>query len=605
MPLADLAKEIWGIIKSLFSPRGQVIILLLVFFAVGTFLLKHNGIPTSELLIPSLFVVVIVLYSAFEFRNKWLLLLGTVMLIAWSGWSYAEGTKDGRQVRRLMVQGANLRKSADSDGSLKKYEEARLAAQKNKLPNEEMDCLYELGDIKYLMSDYKGAKSDLQNCEQLAIQLNLAGKKAYALSRLGDIARYSGDTGLAGRLLSEALQAFIQVRDIKGQAVAYRGLGDVELKRNTTISRQHFEKARQLSVQVQDQLGEADALGGLADLNSLVGHTEEARNHYTKALAIYQQLGETDGQGDIYRGMGDLNRHLGSLDVAENCYSDSLSAYQRANDKGGQADAYRGIGDCAQIKSLPDRARAKYDLALRLFQEVGDLNGQAQVQLGLGELELQTNKEAAKRFYVDAYNVYLDTQSKEGQGTSLRHWGDLEVTQDQPDPARQHYQQALDAYKDVGNQIGQAEVFKSLGDLETKLSNLDAARSNYHFAFDLYEKAEDLYGVAQIQKVLGDLETIASSKTPAMQSEKIKEAQRYYESALETYRKTNSKLGQAVTLQSKAIVDQKANNDASARENREKASALYSDIGIPKPAPLSTPNRLTYENRLIQLANKQ
>src|SRR5205807_484363 len=163
----------------------------------------------------------------------------------------------------------------------------------------------------------------------------------------------------------------------------------------------------------------------------------------------------------------------GSLVDAENCYSEALSAYQRANDKGGQADAYRGIGDCAQIKSLPDRARAKYDLALRLFQEIGDLNGQAQVRLGLGELEHQSNKDVAKRYYVDAYNIYLDIQSKEGQGTALRHWCDLEVSQDQSDPARQHYQQAMNAYNEMENQMGQAEVFNSLGYLETKLSNLD------------------------------------------------------------------------------------------------------------------------------------
>lgn len=604
-------KELWEqlvkLLKALPIPVRVIIIVGLLLTGLSFYLLREQT-PGKLLLIPALVLVLTVIALTVFYRPRWTPGVAALLLLLWGGWCYAEVTKDRRQVRKLMEAGATLRREGNPQGSFQKYTEASQAAHNSKLVAEEMECLYELGDIKYLMSDYKNAKSYFDDCEQLAIQLNATEKKAFVFSRLGDIARFSGNTPLASRLLEEALKNFTLLQSVKGQAVVYRALGDVELKRNASLSRQYFEKAKELYDQVSDLLGQANALAGLADVSSLVGRTKEARERYQAALDIYKTLGADDGQGDVHRGMGDLDRRLGDLDKAEAHYASADGAYQKAQDKGGQADVYRGLGDCAQIRSITDnslagRARQKYELALGLFQEIGDVNGQAQVHLGLGEVELSVDKQAAKQHYRQAYNVYLDTGSKDGQGTSLRHFGDLEADEDQFDPARQHYNQAIDAYKQVDNKLGQAEVLKSLGDLETKLKKVDAARDNYSKALELYETAENLNGVAQIKKVLGDVELLASTKSP----EKIKAARGYYESALKTYLETESKFGQAITLQSKAIVELKEKNSAAALQNFQKASNLYGDIGIAKPAALTGPataGRANYENRLIHLANK-
>jgi hypothetical protein len=105
---------------------------------------------------------------------------------------------------------------------------------------------------------------------------------------------------------------------------------------------------------------------------------------------------------------------------------------------------------------------------------VGDRNGQAQVYLGLGELDQLADPKASRASYMLAYRIYLNTESKEGQGTALRHLGDLDASLNQEAPARQNYEQATGAYKHVNNQIGQAEVLKSTGNLERKLGNVEA-----------------------------------------------------------------------------------------------------------------------------------
>jgi tetratricopeptide (TPR) repeat protein len=588
--ITKLLGTLWSKITKHLSTRDTIIVLVLAIFTVGLFFILHNEIPVIQLIWPALIGLMAVGYILVRKIKRWW--MGSVVVVLFFGWAfscYLAYTNEYRTVMRLMATATKMKQDKNYSGGLATYEEAYSLAKAHKLPKEEMDCLHEMGEIEFLMSEYSDARSKFEECRKVAEEINDQKMLGYVWFRLGDIERFSGNTDLALRHFKRSMEIYLQTTDKDGQAGVYRGLADVELKRNASKARQNYNESLKLYQEAKDTLGEADALAGLGDLEGRVGNSTQARDYYNRALELYQQDegqdGE-DGQGDVYRGLGDLELFLGNLEQADGAYHQAFGFYQSAKDSGGMADVFRGWGDLARVKVNEDRineeyARQRYQQALDIYNQIKEQNGAARVFNKIGELVSGFNANLASENYKNALRIYTEIQSVDGQAGTYKDIGDLDIKGDHSDDAQRHYDKALDLYKKVENQLGQAEVHKGLGDLARKLDQLDVAQQHYNQALQFYQDMQYQSGIAQIQLVSGDLLNIASAKEPPLKkTKKINEARASFSKALEAYETSDNKLGQAVALQGIANVEAKQNNSAAAQRHLNEAAKLYNTMGI-------------------------
>ncbi|MBD0370448.1 MAG: tetratricopeptide repeat protein [Pyrinomonadaceae bacterium] len=593
--LKTLLEKLGSLIGSSLTKGQTITVLVLLIIAGGLFLIPHNKIPTVQLIWPGLFVLLAIGFILISIIPRWWIVTIVIALfVGWSSWCYFTYTKVPRQIRQLMTTAALIKKDNNYNGSFAKYQEAYNLAKENDLLVEQLACLREMSELKYLTSEYTEARNFLNEGLGVAERLKDQSALGHVRSRLGDVERFSGNIPLASEHFKAALAIYEKLGNKRGQAQAYRGLADLELKRDGVKARENYNKALKLAQEVKNQLGgadidelienelgEADTLAGLGDLEGRVGNTTQALDYYNRALAIYKRRGSTEGQGDVYRGLGDLERYLNKLDEADTDYQQALGLYQFIGDLGGQADAYRGLGELGSVQVKEDKinegiAKQYFKQALELYEKIKEQNGQAEIYNLLGELDSALSAEAAQKNYETALNIYKSIQNLDGQADTLKDIGDLDVKAGKHDSARGRYETALGFYKKVGNQIGQAEVHKSLGDLSRTTEDFEAASQHYNDALLIYQNMNNQNGVAQINIVLGDLASLASAKEPPQNKKtKIDEARNSYTRALEAYNKSDNKLGQTVALQGISNVDAKQKNLAESKQNLSEAEKIY------------------------------
>ncbi|MBK6653500.1 tetratricopeptide repeat protein [Zoogloea sp.] len=116
---------------------------------------------------------------------------------------------------------------------------------------------------------------------------------------------------------------------------------------------------------------------------------------------------------------------------------------------------------------------------------------------------------------------------------------------------------------------GEANTLKALGDLQLRNDRLDDARKAYENALELYRKVEDRLGEANTLRALGDLH---------LRNARLDDARKAYENALELYRKVDARLGEANTLQALGDLHLRNARLDDARKAYENALELFRKV---------------------------
>ena len=232
-------------------------------------------------------------------------------------------------------------------------------------------------------------------------------------------------------LCQESLDSFQALGDLRGQALALRGLAYAALDQgNYPLAKPRFQDSLALFEKLSDQQEIARALDGLGYICWIMGDYQAAARHHEQALALCKQTGH----------QGDIAEALGSLAI----------------------DAYG-------LRDYP-RSRALFLEGLKIDLDIGNSWGAAGRLGDLGELSLAMGEYAQAADYARECNAIYARVGRGETSWSLRICGEAASALGDFATARVYLHQSLVAAQKISrlghallSLVGVAELFAKLG----------------------------------------------------------------------------------------------------------------------------------------------
>ena len=233
------------------------------------------------------------------------------------------------------------------------------------------NALHDLGDVRWLMGEYRAAAGDLE--QALGIYRDLGDRlgQAYALRHLGAVRRATGDYPAAARALEQALGISRDLGNRFGQAWALLYLGAVRRATGDyPAAARDLEQALGISRDLGDRFGQAWALLYLGVVRRATGKYPAAVEDLEQALGILRDLGHRGGEAEALNEMGTLHRVTGDLAQAEGCHRQALNLARQIGSSCDEAHALAGLGRCTLAAGQATQAVALLRQALEIFQRI-------------------------------------------------------------------------------------------------------------------------------------------------------------------------------------------------------------------------------------------
>lgn len=189
-----------------------------------------------------------------------------------------------------------------------------------------------------------------------------------------------GDFASAQKLQEESLQAWCDLHDHRGVAVALNALGVTARDRgdlDTACSL--FEQCVATWRDLGSSIDTARALSNLANVVRLQGNHTRAHALYDECLAIFHATGDSTGVAWTLNYLGDLARESVDFIAARSYYERSLSAFRQLGDCWGIASALCDLARLSAAQSKHQDAERLYGESIRMFQDLGHKRGIARV----------------------------------------------------------------------------------------------------------------------------------------------------------------------------------------------------------------------------------
>jgi predicted alpha/beta hydrolase family esterase len=169
------------------------------------------------------------------------------------------------------------------------------------------------------------------------------------------------------------------------------------------LSAEIFRASVSLYEHEQSELGQANTLQSLGDLESRLGHVDEARSLYDRALALFERQQDELGQANTLQSLGDLDRIAGAFDDALLAYHSALRWYAQQQAPIGEAYTYAEIARCNHALAQKD-AR---DLALKKALVAARTSNTESVMRYVRDvlMEITGSNDAAQAWLKDAGNL--------------------------------------------------------------------------------------------------------------------------------------------------------------------------------------------------------
>jgi tetratricopeptide (TPR) repeat protein len=218
---------------------------------------------------------------------------------------------------------------------------------------------------------------------------------AAKLQCLGDISTGELEFDDAKRKYNEALNIFLNIKDILSQIGLYHQLGILEQLQSTENNDSHFKSALifyQKSARLAQKKGSLNqpalVLSQVGTLYQDAEMFEDAKPHYLKALHIFDQTRDKSSQAKTYRQLGATEQSQNNIKEARDYYQNSLGLFIELGDRYHSAFVYHQLGILARELNNLEEARCNYKKALQIFMDFNDLRGQAITYCTLGNVSM-------------------------------------------------------------------------------------------------------------------------------------------------------------------------------------------------------------------------
>ena len=215
-----------------------------------------------------------------------------------------------------------------------------------------------------ILNNYRLATDALEKGVRLARQLKNRHLEAMALLRKGNIlARHMQEVERVVAILEQALQAFQEVGDPKGEADTLHAFGHLyQLNYNTTEALTSYYKSLSIYREIGDQRGQMMTHNRIAVICLQNDRTEQGIENLEEAARIVNELGFLRREGQIVNNLGLAYERTGKTDKAIATYIRALEIRRKAHDIYGAATTLNNL-------ALYYQESGQFEVAERYYTE--------------------------------------------------------------------------------------------------------------------------------------------------------------------------------------------------------------------------------------------
>ncbi len=476
-----------------------------------------------------------------------------------------------QKIKALKLSGELDFQLGNSTSANKSLNQARQLAHNNKMPDEEIGIVLQIGD--YLKQ--QGRFKESIKTKRVALDIAIKSKDN---RQIADCWKGLGNTYWYFSFFNEALEHFYKgyiiydefkdtlqvISSLKNLSLCYRDLGN-------------YEKALSQLNLAMKILENKDSEIEVSEIFNSLGSLNYRFNRYAEALTYYKQSLEIRNKLGLLTSTANTLENIARAYLKKNQYDEAISALDKAYeirvqlyDQLATASTLNEMGNLYNQKGNIAEALRRYLQSLKIRQQIGNSKEIAKslTNIGLTYRKLGLINNATR--YLEQAKQLINMEDPQEASYILINLGNLYIDQKLYDKALSVFQEALFYREKTGDEIGIAKSLKSLALAQQQQGLFDKAAGNLQKALKIARKLNDGRAIADVLNDLGNLER---------QRGRLKEAKKYFEDAALTYDESAIFDGKALCLRKVGEVQIKLGQLDEAEKNINLSINLGKEIG--------------------------
>ncbi|MBK6930131.1 MAG: tetratricopeptide repeat protein [Saprospirales bacterium] len=274
----------------------------------------------------------------------------------------------------------------------------------------------------------------------------------------------------------------------------------------TDVAAARLQEAIALAQRIKFVRGEAIAWNGLGVVEEIRGNFDQARRHYQKALDLRRRLGNKQDIGSSLNNLGVLFEMIGRFDSALVFHRENLAIQEQLADTLRIARAQFNIAGAYQEMGLYTEAQGYLYDARRILEARKDLDGTAKVYAQLGHIRFELDRYAeARDWYARELAIREQLDDPARLAEALTDYANALDELDSSQTAVAYYLRALELWKQLDDRPGQANVFINLGDALKHSGFYRQALQYLRQAETICLEFDDKLGLMEVYNTIGDV----------------------------------------------------------------------------------------------------
>jgi CHAT domain-containing protein/Tfp pilus assembly protein PilF len=377
---------------------------------------------------------------------------------------------------------------------------------------------------------------------------------------------------LATNFYDQALNKARELKDLKGQTEALRGLGNLYYSAGQFQKAiEDYQQALTIASSSGDKVAAAGTLNNLGNIFFINRQHQKALEYYQQALEAQRAAGNKSGEAKALYNLGSVYFSIGSRQKALEYYQAALPLLHALDQRQLEANVLMNLGEIYRVTGRPQQALEYFEPALAACRAIGDKSGEATALRSVGEIYRVTGRpQQALEFLQQSLTVAHASGNKADEGGALVNIGSIYLGTGQPQKALEYYQQALPILRAVGARQFEANALLNIGTVYRTTGQPQQGLDYDEQALTIYRAIGDQGGVV---RALGNIGLFYRN------TGQLQKALEVDFQVLPVLRALGDKGAEATALNNICVIYRATGQQQKAMEYGEQARALYHVVG--------------------------
>jgi tetratricopeptide (TPR) repeat protein len=272
----------------------------------------------------------------------------------------------------ILNQLSALIKSISLDTSMIFAQLALEIAQKEKNLKDEVNALYNIGNVYYYQSKYKEA------LDYFDLAFKRAGHEddlltAKIINRKGAVYQEIGEYSKAAQYYDTTLQISVRTNNKKGMATAYNNIGNIYyLTSDFQSAIEFYQKSTRIEEELGNRIGAAMSTINIGSIYFILGNMEKSEEYMLKALEVFREFDDYLYLTVIYINLGQIFVETGEYKKAVYNLNKAIKISEEKGYVLRKSQAYLTLGSAYEKKGDYKSALSTYKEALQIAEEIDE-----------------------------------------------------------------------------------------------------------------------------------------------------------------------------------------------------------------------------------------